>query len=1136
MLANELIDLLERRGLLDQEIIEALRDQLAQSGAKVTPEAVAKLLVDNKHLTRFQATKLIGELRSGEYESEADAVQANELADDLDLLDDNADDGEEVMAVLDEDDDIAEAIAIDDDEVAEAVMVEDDDVAVAVAVDDDEIAEAVAVDGSGPNKTTARRKPQPDKNVWDSFKIYGVAGIILMLIVSGFGLWWVISGQDAGDFIKNADSLYDSTSYAEAREQYESFVNSYGTTDPINASKARVRIATTKIYEAVGNADPTDALTVAKAELPAVQEEQFMADERPALADTLVAVGENIANKAEDAEQTEEKKTFLAGLDDLIAMTQNAKFVTSVSRQSLATRLTQLDESRARINRTINRNIRLDETVAAMTKFLEGRETKPAYNIRKSLLRDYPELEDNESLQTLIEQASGIQQELVESLSTLPELLTSDPLSSDQKTIVLTNRVGPGVPGLAGRVVYFQVRGSVLAFAADTGQNLWRRFVGYRDSHLPTPLGERPEEGVLLSDGARGEVQRLSGDTGEMKWRSVIGEAFNPPQVEGENVFLSTNSGRVLALDSFSGEVQWGIQLPQETQVPPGVLDRSTRLYQVGNHSNLYVLDGKTGKAIESYYLGHTEGSVRVSPVALLGHLFVVENIDPKNSRIHVLRMNESGDGLVRAQAPILLTGNVITPPKQQRRRLIVLTDRGQVKVLDIEPTAENEQVTVMAEQVASYESPTATQMEVDQTQMWVTGTRVNRYELQMSTGRIVFSWTKHAGDSFIAPPKMLDDILFHARILKGTKGVRVTAVDPTTGDMRWQNDVGVPVSMLTPTKGGVHAITSQAGLYMLDGEAYREGISGTPIENPGGQDSSTLRFENPFKVTDDVTLLLNKEDSGQLAVYNPTRRSETLRIIKLNIGLAKATAPPIATAGGLMLALNNGRILLKNFQTGVNLGSPFQPSAPPEADIDWYDLVPLPNDPEQIVLGDDRGKLFRIRAGDQLRALTEVENPIKFLGTMTAIDDTLFATTGGPAADVLLRYDINKLTETGRTTLEGRVLWGPVRMDQNILIQTDDGKLRAMDAKGEAVWTLDIPPGVPVAPPTLIAGQWVMAGEPGWLLAIDPATGKITGQIDFGEPLSAAPLPVGANNRLFVPGSEGVIYITDLPTGGASE
>ena len=40
MLANEFVDRLERLGLLDQEIIKALRQQLAEGGSRITPEAV----------------------------------------------------------------------------------------------------------------------------------------------------------------------------------------------------------------------------------------------------------------------------------------------------------------------------------------------------------------------------------------------------------------------------------------------------------------------------------------------------------------------------------------------------------------------------------------------------------------------------------------------------------------------------------------------------------------------------------------------------------------------------------------------------------------------------------------------------------------------------------------------------------------------------------------------------------------------------------------------------------------------------------------------------------------------------------------------------------------------------------------
>ena len=82
-----------------------------------------------------------------------------------------------------------------------------------------------------------------------------------------------------------------------------------------------------------------------------------------------------------------------------------------------------------------------------------------------------------------------------------------------------------------------------------------------------------------------------------------------------------------------------------------------------------------------------------------------------------------------------------------------MLTDRGEVVVYDIEPTAEREQVTVAAKLPAFYEQPTATQMAVGRSQMWITGTRIGRYELQINTGRVVRDWSLHELDTFIGEP-----------------------------------------------------------------------------------------------------------------------------------------------------------------------------------------------------------------------------------------------------------------------------------------------------------------------------------------------------------------------------------------------
>lgn len=1123
MLANELIDLLERRGLLDQEIIEALRDQLQQSGARIKPEAMAKLLVDNGHLTRFQATKLIGEIRSGDYadpDDDLDAAAGVQPDEDLDLLPDENDasrseDAEELVEAepADEDEDLVEAIPV-----VEAVPVD-------------------AIDAPLPLPPRLQRptkKPAAGHHtVWDSFWIYGIAAITVVLLLLGGVFYFIINKEDAAAYMARADELYSQQNYGGARTLYQDFLDDFGQDDS-HSSLARVRIGMSQIFAAAkSSSDPTTGLETAQQVLPQIENEKALDQERPNLAGLLVEIAEQIAAKADNASETELKKQLLSSLDAQIQLMQNPMYITSSLRQSLATRIQAVTESRARIERAIGRNERLAATRAAMEQALEKQQTKVAYDLRSELTKEYPELQSNDSLRQLVVRASELQQQLVKPSGELPDTAQGEAASEVQRSIVLANRSGDGVPGLAGRAVYFRARGSILAFAADNGRLLWRRFVGYRDDHDPVALGETPADGVLLSDGASLEVQRVAGDQGQVQWRTRIGEPFSAPVTQDQSVYLSTATGRLIALDAETGEARWASQIPQPLEVSPGAHASTQRLYLPGDHSNLYVLDSRNGKCTESLYLGHAEGTIRVPPVPLLGHLFVMENAGPNYALVHILRTNEKGDGLERAQNSIRLDGNVIVAPLIQRRRLILLTDRGQVKVLDVEPTAERDKVTVVADQVSSYESPTATQMAVGTGQMWITGTRIGRYELQINTGRVVRDWVKHDGDAFIAPPRLLEGTLFHARVLRGTQGVRVTASEPETGDVRWQSDVGVPVSMLArnATGDGIHAVTSQAALYSLDATALAEGSTTGPVENPGGN-GVAMRFEHPLQADDQTTILVNQEGSGQIAVYNPSRQREKLRVVTLALPPGKPTAPPVVAGGGLLLPLDTGRVVLMNYQSGGRLGSPFQPAADPETPVQWYQPVASPTDPDQVVIGDDRGKIYRLRVGDQIRALTEADLSSKLLGPAAAVQQHLAVTTAGPARDILLLMDINSLEETKQIMLDGHVVWGPLAVGDQFLLQTDDGNLRAYGPDGESRWAVALPAGQPVGTPTLIESQLLVSGAAGWLVTLDPSSGAVRGQIDIGQPLAGAPLAVGSN--LLVPGSEGVVYITTVPSAPA--
>ncbi|MCM2373327.1 outer membrane protein assembly factor BamB family protein [Aporhodopirellula aestuarii] len=1123
MLANELIDRLERRGLLDQEIIEALREQLTEGGARVTPEAVAKLLVDNGQLTRFQATKLIGELRSNDDE----AVEVVEAEEDLTAL---PDDGAFVDEVFDAEPVMVDAEPVEVDAVpVEAVPVE----AVAVeAVPVEAVASGGGSNGQRPQrkKPPGRVKPPEHKSVWDSFKIYGYLGIIGFLIIAGSGFYLILNKANIDEVIEAANKQYDAQSYQPAQDAYIGFLAQFGQ-DSQYSSEARVKIAMCEIYRSADMTDPTKGLEKAEEVLPRIIDEEAMNGERGNLAALLVEIAENIAKEAGKATETTEKQRLLARLDEQWKLIENPNYVTSSMKTTLEGRLLEVTEARNRVKRDIDRNIRLDETEAGMKEALAAKDTKKAYDLRKSLLRDFPELAVDPRLTVLIKEASGIQQSLVSLSKNKPEPITEPIEEGTLKSIVLTTREGTPVTGLEDDIYYLRAGGSVLAFSAYDGRLLWRKFTGYGEDHTPIRLDGGAS--VLLSDLTTNEVRHCRGRDGELLWRSNIGEEFFEPVAGKNSILISAYSGRLISLDTETGDTNWATQLPQSISTAAGIDDDLRRVYLPGDHSNLYVLDSRTGNSIESFYIGHEEGTIAVAPVSLLGHLFVIENAGADYANVHVLRMDEKGGSLKVAQQPFRLTGNVMVPPVIQQRRMIVLTDRGQVAVYDIEPTAENQQVSLIAQQVASYDTPTLTHMAVGRSQMWITGTRVGRYELQINTGRVVYDWGKEEGDTFIGQPLALEDALIHARRLRGTSAIRVTGAEPKTGQELWRTDVGTPISMLEKNAAGFHAVTSQGALFELDRESLASGSTQGPIENPGAN-SISMNFTDPIAVDEIRRILLNRSQAGEAMIYDPTRRKEKLRKITFPLTGPKPTGVGIFSGGGLFLPLDSGRVVLMNWETGAPKGAPFQPASDPTAKVSWTTPVRFSSDPDQVLIADSRKKLYRLRVGDQIRELSSVDLAAPFLGETIGVGGAFIGGVNGPAADFLVGHDEETLDEKFKLLLDGRIEWGPVlgktdSGDELALLITNDSVLRAYDSDGGQVFQTPMPTkGLPVDKVVSIQGRWILTGKDGWLVAIDPASGNVLGTTELGQPLSASPLPVGS--RLLVPGAEGVVYITNIP------
>jgi outer membrane protein assembly factor BamB len=110
------------------------------------------------------------------------------------------------------------------------------------------------------------------------------------------------------------------------------------------------------------------------------------------------------------------------------------------------------------------------------------------------------------------------------------------------------------VPAVAGDRVYAaDRRGTVRAFAAGDGRELWRR-----DTRVPASAGPGLGEGLVLLGTSDGQVVALGGADGTERWRArVTSEVLSPPQAADGLVVVRTVDGKLFGLDAQAGEVRW---------------------------------------------------------------------------------------------------------------------------------------------------------------------------------------------------------------------------------------------------------------------------------------------------------------------------------------------------------------------------------------------------------------------------------------------------------------------------------------------------------------------------------------------------------------------------------------------------
>ena len=1133
--AKQFIDLLESQGLIDKEVIAELRRQLAESKGRVTPEAVAKVLVENGQLTRFQATKLIASLRDDQPTagSEKPPVRS-ESKDDLDLIPDDllaeprrsGSDKTPPAAVLIEE----ESVAPQEEPSQKVVLPKKSKrkASRAPAPVDDAFTTAL------PRATT--KLPVAKKNNWDQFRIYGFLSILLLLLVplAGLGYWmWKGSSSDWLDMSKKA---YEGRDYELAQARYSEFLKRFPSDE--NASLARVRIGLSKIrHAAERSTDPAEALKVSKETLPTLVEESALTAERPDLASALLTIAEKFNQKADNAKAIDEKKSLVGGLEEHLTLIQNPQYVGTQERNQNEARIKRIEESRDRIVRDIKRSEDLVATVAAMKESLAKQEVDMAYAARRALVRNYPQLETEPQIVELVAEATRIQQSLVGS-STVQVQSTANPPSAVPAlpNAILANRRGGAVAAEVDGTVVVRAKDAAYGLDARSGDVKWRKYLGSQWQGDPLRVAKELESDWIANFPEQGLVRRMQTADGSALWEASLGGPVLSPMVDRDDLFVASRDGKLCALDLQTGMSRWGKQLPQPVDVSPGFYGGREFGYVLGNHSNLYVVSRRSGACDEVFYLGHREGSVKVPPVYALGHVLIFENEGPGYCLIRVLKCDDQGKNLTPGQPSIRLRGHVVVPAQVEGRRVVLVTDLGEVVILDIEPSNATDQVTKLASRVASETQPRDLWPLLDKNELWLTGRNFTRLKVVVSKQLLDPEWVKEDQDQFTGPAQRLGPLVVHSRILRGTRGVRVAAVDGVSGEMAWEVDLGTPVSALLPGDQGfpMRAVTSQAADYRVEADDLASGRASKMVENAGRNERSLL-FRSPVDAGDGRWVMLNESQGNQMIVAETSGGAAApLRRVAMALGGAVATGTPVPVGGNLLLLLSNGQIAMVDPGTGETKAQPFQPPLDPQGGQAWTGAVLMP-DKQTVVVADNKQRLYRLATGNAIRSLQEVTTERPLTGPWIGVGSSVVGVASGPTGDLLEFYQGADLSKGASLQLSGRVAWGPYAIPGGLLVWTDGEGLVAVDEAGARRWSTPLPSASLVGPPVAQGGLWWISSAAGRLYGVKDSDGSAVTPVEIGEPLSYAPAVAGG--RVLVPGDQGVVIevpADQLPGGGS--
>lgn len=1113
----QFLNRVEELGLADERVLAHLRQLVAEAKGNATAEVLAKILVENGHLTPFQARKIVGEVTAEIEDAKTKAARPLKPQP-------TAIEGLELLEEVDGLELISEGPAVPASPPPKPPPPPPGEQPALVPLPagglddifasplDDPLLSSATDPGQSLLRPPAKKLKQA--NPWDSPLIYFGGAGLAVLVFAFVVLYISLSRGTANEAFQQAEEDFKSLAYSQAIAKYEKFLSRFG--EDANASLARVRIGVAQIRLAVDEGkDTAEALAVTETILQRIEPEAQFDEARVELADILPNLAERLALQAKrNLSNATVASELVAKSEHALELVNNGSYIPPSMRPAVEAKVAAIQEELSFVKREIHRDAEMTAAVAAIKEATEAGKTGEAIDIHRAFLKKYPGLDAHEALVAATLAIAVKERELARVVN---ETLSPAPaVESPVSEIVLADMPGSAATS-ASEIAALNIDGAIYGFDGGTGRLLWRHYLGLESTDQPLAVSAQPGADLLICNRQTHDLLRLKSADGSVVWRLPIGEAFARPVIVSDKLLLTTQSGQLLQVDLASGVSERRAVLPQGAMQSAAYDARRTMVYQLGERSNLFVLDSDSLACREAYFLGHLPGAIATPPVVAAGQVFIALNTGADFSHVHVLSADAEGLNLKPALSPVRLKGRVVTAPIVDGRRVYVLTDLGAVQVFDVDPANINNPVSELAQLVAIRKQPLIGYAAISEGRVWLGDERLTLHELQPARKELTRRWSRFEGEVFLAPPQRQGDRLITAR--RGSGGeVLVSSVKASDGATQWQTIVRVPVRAIVPD--AELAVNANAMVFKLPSTAQSTVVSTSArIATPG----PLLSLQAAWPIDKQLCLVPGKGPARWAMIDTASQPPRVTSVALSEASVLSATASGFED--GILLPIAPGQIAFAEPTSGKPLTLPFQPSLSPGETLTWSKPLQLRSSPAAFAITDNRGRLYLVSRQAQpqphLAAIKEVTVEGLTNRPLAQLGDALAVVVEKKGQHLLQPFSIPDLSPREPIALAGSVTFGPINRGNEMLLATDVEGLVCLQADGKTRWKLPLN-GVGVVGVTANNENWWIATSNGDLHQLN-AQGEVMGRIATRRPLGGD--PVVGQDHVLCPGVDGAVY-----------